>query len=57
MDVRTELFGDDGTFPNSRLPLLVYPAAVEHASAEAMEALEIEALAKLGIADPYAVED
>lgn len=39
MDVRTELFGDDGRFPNSRLPLLIYPAAVEDASPEAMEAL------------------
>lgn len=34
-------FGDDGTFPNSRLPLLIYTAAVPRVevSAEAMEAL------------------
>lgn len=36
-----EQFEDDGTFPNSRLPLLYYRAAIapEHASPEAMEAL------------------
>lgn len=34
-------FDDDGTFPNSRLPLLVYAAALPRAeaSAEAMEAM------------------
>ena len=34
-------FGDDGIFPNSRLPLLIYTAAVPRVevSAEAMEAL------------------
>jgi len=38
---RTELFADDGTFPNSRLPLLIYAGAIraEEASPEAMEAL------------------
>jgi uncharacterized protein YjlB len=36
-----ERFDDDGAFPNSRLPLLIYPAAISagEASAEAMEAL------------------
>ena len=36
-----EYFEDDGVFPNSRLPLLYYRAAIEpaHASPEAMEAL------------------
>ena len=36
-----ERFADDGTFPNSRLPLLIYRAAVAaaEASPEAMEAL------------------
>ncbi|HEV7275171.1 MAG TPA: cupin domain-containing protein [Devosiaceae bacterium] len=38
-------FGDDGTFPNSRLPLLLYAAALPPAevSAEAMETLFAEA--------------
>lgn len=36
-----ELFDGDGVFPNSRLPLLIYPAAIapQEASPEAMEAL------------------
>jgi len=36
-----EHFADDGTFPNSRLPALIYPSAVapEMASPEAMESL------------------
>jgi len=34
-----EHFADDGTFPNSRLPLLIYRAAVVAPSPEAMEAL------------------
>jgi len=36
-----ERFADDGAFPNSRLPLLIYRAAVapDRASPEAMEAL------------------
>ncbi|RYE79476.1 MAG: cupin domain-containing protein [Hyphomicrobiales bacterium] len=34
-----EYFEDDGQFPNSRLPLLLYKAAVATPSAEAMEAL------------------
>ena len=40
-DVAVETFNDDGTFPNSRLPLLLYRAAVPsgRASPEAMEAL------------------
>ena len=40
-DVVVETFDDDGTFPNSRLPLLIYRAAVApaRASPEAMEAL------------------
>lgn len=39
--LRLEYFEDDGTFPNSRLPLLLYPEAVAPgaASPEAMEAL------------------
>jgi uncharacterized protein YjlB len=39
--LRLEVFLDDGTFPNSRLPLLIYPAAVAPAAAspEAMEDL------------------
>lgn len=39
--VRLERFDDDGTFPNSRLTLLIYPAAIAPADAtpEAMEAL------------------
>jgi uncharacterized protein YjlB len=39
--VSAEQFADDGTFPNSRLPLLIYKAAVtlEEASPEAMELL------------------
>jgi len=36
---RAELFADDGVFPNSRLPLLIYIAAVAEPSPEAMEAL------------------
>jgi uncharacterized protein YjlB len=38
---RAEVFADDGTFPNSRLPLLIYAGAVPagEASPEAMEAL------------------
>lgn len=41
VEPRRELFADDGTFPNSRLPLLLYGGAVppERASPEAMEAL------------------
>ncbi len=34
-----EYFEDDGQFPNSRLPLLLYKAAVAAPSPEAMEAL------------------
>jgi uncharacterized protein YjlB len=34
-----EYFADDGQFPNSRLPLLIYKAAVANPSPEAMEAL------------------
>ena len=34
-----EYFGDDGQFPNSRLPLLIYKAAVADPSPEAMEEL------------------
>jgi len=36
-----EQFADDGTFPNSRLPVLIYKRAIapHEASAEAMEAL------------------
>ena len=39
--LRLELFADDGTFPNSRLPLLFYAKAVkrDEADPEAMEAL------------------
>lgn len=39
--VSFEYFADDGTFPNSTLPLVIYQAAVapESASPEAMEAL------------------
>ncbi len=39
--LKLERFEDDGTFPNSRLPLLFYAEAVERAeaSAERMEAL------------------
>lgn len=42
--LKLELFGDDGTFPNSRLPLLIYAGAVPRAeaSAERMEALFVE---------------
>ncbi|HVW91000.1 MAG TPA: hypothetical protein VHB74_00190 [Devosia sp.] len=38
---RLEHFADDGTFPNSQLPLLIYEAAMapDEASPEAMEAL------------------
>jgi uncharacterized protein YjlB len=36
---RAETFADDGIFPNSRLPLLIYGAAVAEPSPEAMEAL------------------
>jgi uncharacterized protein YjlB len=41
IDCRTEFFADDGTFPNSRLPLLIYPVAIvpREADAEAMERL------------------
>ncbi|RUT35013.1 cupin domain-containing protein [Arsenicitalea aurantiaca] len=40
-DVMAEVFADDGTFPNSRLPVLIYREALagEAADAEAMEAL------------------
>lgn len=40
-NVSAEQFADDGTFPNSRLPLLIYKAAIapEEASPEAMELL------------------
>ena len=34
-----EYFEDDGQFPNSRLPLLLYAQTVEHPSPEAMERL------------------
>ncbi len=34
-----EYFEDDGQFPNSRLPLLIYKSAVANPSAEAMEHL------------------
>jgi uncharacterized protein YjlB len=39
--VSAEQFADDGTFPNSRLPLLIYKGAIapEEASPEAMELL------------------
>jgi uncharacterized protein YjlB len=38
--VRAEVFADDGVFPNSRLPLLIYPAAlVGEVTPEALEAL------------------
>jgi uncharacterized protein YjlB len=39
--LKLELFEDDGTFPNSRLPLLYYPAAIApgKSSPEAMERL------------------
>jgi len=41
LEVETAVFADDGTFPNSALPLLVYRGAIdpEAASAEAFEAL------------------
>lgn len=39
MDVRAETFDDDGSFPNSRLPLLLYRAAVADPSPAAMEAM------------------
>ena len=44
MEPILEYFADDGTFPNSRLPLLIYRAAVapDDASPEAMEALFAE---------------
>lgn len=34
-----EYFEDDGQFPNSRFPLLIYKGALAHPSAEGMEAL------------------
>jgi uncharacterized protein YjlB len=39
--LRLEQFADDGTFPNSRLPLLLYAGALapDRASPEAMEAM------------------
>jgi probable rRNA maturation factor len=40
----------------TRAELLDLPAAGPPADAEAMEALEIKALASLGLADPYAVQ-
>ena len=39
MEPRPEYFEDDGQFPNSRLPLLLYAQAVEQPSPEAMERL------------------
>ena len=39
MSPQLEQFEDDGTFPNSRLPLLLYPQALEHPSPEAVERL------------------
>ena len=39
MEPRLEYFEDDGQFPNSRLPLLLYVQAVEQPSPEAMERL------------------
>jgi uncharacterized protein YjlB len=38
-DVREERFADDGRFPNSTLPLLIYTAALADPSPEAFEAL------------------
>lgn len=37
--ISIETFADDGRFPNSRLPVVIYRHAVRTASAEALEAL------------------
>ncbi len=42
IEPRQEFFADDGVFPNSHLPLLVYEGRVAEPSAEAMEALFAE---------------
>lgn len=39
IDCTSELFADDGVFPNSRLPLLIYPRALVTVGPEAMEKL------------------
>lgn len=39
MGPQLEVFEDDGQFPNSRLPLLIYASAVARPSPEAMERL------------------
>lgn len=39
MQIRTAIFEDDGVFPNSRLPLVLYVDAVPDPSPEAMEVL------------------
>jgi len=36
-DVRTHLFADDGVFPNSRLPVLVYRRVIVGAEAAGFE--------------------
>ena len=40
LKVRTVYLDDDGTFPNSRLPLLLYPAAVDLADPDPAGAVE-----------------
>lgn len=39
-EVQTHLLGDDGTIPNSVLPLLVYPEIVDVSAGDAAEAFE-----------------
>jgi uncharacterized protein YjlB len=39
MQIKTAVFADDGTFPNSRLPLVLYIDAVPEATADGLEGL------------------
>lgn len=39
LNVHEEVFADDGTFPNSALPVLIYKGVLDDPSAEGLEAL------------------